>query len=59
MYGELNLAPYVGVYDELDWQTTSDLGFNISEFLGVMDNNTILFILTALGNVGEYIDINF
>ena len=60
LFSILNDAPYVGEYDYLDWSDTNDTGFNISECNNINnDNNSIAFNLTALGDVGEYIDINF
>jgi hypothetical protein len=59
LYGQLMATPYVGVYDSLDWQDPDDLGFNIEEFFGAMNNDTMEYTLTALGEIGEYIDISF
>jgi hypothetical protein len=59
MYGQLNPDPYVGTYDYLDFNDVDDTGFDISEFLGQMENNTIVYNLENLGGVGEYIDISF
>ncbi len=60
MYGELLPAPHLGVYDFLDWQDPNDLGFNMSEFFDMSNvNNEIVYNLTTLGEVGEYIDISF
>ncbi len=60
VYGQLNEAPYVGVYDFLDWQDSNDTGFNMAEFLNISNtNNEIVYNLTALGEVGAYIDISF
>lgn len=59
MVSRLMPAPYVGVYDFLDFQDPNDLGFDISELFGNMSNNTIQYDLTALGNVGQFIDISF
>ena len=39
--------------------TKNDTGFDISEFLGQMDNNTIIYNLENIGDVGQYIDITF
>ncbi|EDM43435.1 hypothetical protein SCB49_00260 [unidentified eubacterium SCB49] len=59
LYGNLMPAPYVGVYDSLDWGDPLDLGFTLEEFFGVMVNDTMVYNLTAIGAVGEYIDISF
>jgi hypothetical protein len=60
MFGVLNDLPYLGEYDYLDWSDLNDTGFNISECNNISDeNNAIVFNLTTLGDVGEYIDINF
>lgn len=62
MYGALNDPDYLGTYDNYAFQggTTDDTGFFIGECLSVSDeNNNITYNLSTLGNVGEYIDINF
>ncbi|SDR66450.1 hypothetical protein SAMN04515667_0115 [Formosa sp. Hel1_31_208] len=60
LFGVLNEAPYVGEYGYLEWNDVTSIGFNISECNNINDNNNgIVFNLTALGDVGEYIDINF
>ena len=59
MLGQLNPDPYVGTYDYLDFNDPADTGFDITEFLGQMQNNTIVYNLENLGDVGEYIDITF
>ena len=60
LFGELNDAPHVGTYDNLDYQTPNDTGINIGECIGISENNNnIVYNVTALGEVGEYIDINF
>jgi len=62
MYGALNDPDYLGTYDNYTFQggTNDDTGFFIGECLSVSDeNNNITYNLSALGNVGEYIDINF
>lgn len=60
LFAVLNDAPYVGEYGYLQWQDENAVGFNISECNNINDdNNGIVFNLTALGDVGEYIDINF
>ena len=58
MYGQLNTDPYVGIYDFLDF-SIGDTGFDITESLGQMQNNNIVYNLENLGAVGEYIDITF
>ncbi|APY08838.1 hypothetical protein BWZ20_11240 [Winogradskyella sp. J14-2] len=58
--GKLNEPEYLGTYDYLNYNEQDDTGFFIGECLSVSDeNNNITYNLTALGNVGEYIDINF
>jgi len=54
-------APYLGTYGFRDFQDGPDvLGFNILECIDMTsNNNNITFNLTNLGEVGEYIDINF
>lgn len=60
MIGVLNNNPFIGVYDYYLWNSPNDTGFNIDECLGVSNtNNNVIYNLTALGNIGEYIDINF
>lgn len=60
LFAVLNDAPYVGEYGYLMWNDPNAVGFNISECNNINDdNNGIVFNLTALGEVGEYIDINF
>lgn len=60
MNGRLNAAPYVGTYDHLFYNDPNDTGFLITECFDMSDvNNNITYNLTTLGNVGEYIDINF
>ena len=60
MQGNLNDPDYEGDYDYLDFNDINDTGFFIGECLSVSNtNNMISFNLTTLGNVGEYIDINF
>lgn len=56
----LNPDPFLGTYDHLDWNDINDLGMNIIECLSASnENNNIIYNLNTLGNVGEYIDINF
>ncbi len=60
LFAILNDAPYVGEYGYLMWNDQNAVGFNISECNNINDdNNGIVFNLTNLGDVGEYIDINF
>ncbi|MBT8325905.1 MAG: carboxypeptidase-like regulatory domain-containing protein [Winogradskyella sp.] len=60
LFGVLNDSQYVGTYDNLDWNDIEDTGFNIQECLGMSsENNNITYNLTAIGEVGDYIDINF
>lgn len=57
--GYLNNAPYIGTYDK--YTGGNDTGFAIEECFDINNQlpNTINFHLNSLGNVGEYIDINF
>ena len=61
MFGVLNDPDYLGTYSNYSFTGgTSDVGFFIGECLSVADeNNNIIYNLTSLGEVGEYIDINF
>ncbi|TYA74755.1 hypothetical protein [Seonamhaeicola marinus] len=60
LFGVLDNAPHTGAYDNLDFQSEGDTGINIGECIGIsQNNNNIIYNVTALGNVGEYIDINF
>ncbi|WP_296382542.1 hypothetical protein [Winogradskyella sp.] len=63
MNGILNNPDYLGTYDNLVFDGTGeidDTGFFIGECISVSDtNNNITFNLSALGEVGEFIDINF
>lgn len=63
MDGFLNNPDYLGTYDHLSWNAPNapnDTGFNITECINMSStNNNITYSLTALGEVGEYIDINF
>lgn len=59
MLGALNDPDYLGTYDTYDF-TEGDKGFFIGECVDVPNtNNTINYNLSALGEVGEYIDVNF
>ncbi|WP_121667049.1 Ig-like domain-containing protein [Mesonia aquimarina] len=60
MFGILNSNQYTGTYDYYDWNISDDTGFNLTECTSISEtNNDIIFNITNLGNVGEYIDINF
>ncbi|MEF3079904.1 carboxypeptidase-like regulatory domain-containing protein [Winogradskyella poriferorum] len=61
MYGALNDPDYLGTYDNYIFDPgTNDTGFFIGECINVaQESNNIIYNLTALGEVGEYIDINF
>ncbi|WP_417876199.1 hypothetical protein [Winogradskyella sediminis] len=62
MFGKLDNTNYEGTYDNYAWNDTGDenTGFNLEECLGISNvNNNIIYNLTSLGSVGEYIDINF
>ncbi|WP_353779608.1 hypothetical protein [Winogradskyella sp. 3972H.M.0a.05] len=56
----LNESPYLGTYDHYDWNDPNDTGFNLIEcFFMSNENNNVIYNLNTLGEVGEYIDINF
>tara|TARA_R110002124_G_scaffold138749_3_gene302707 strand:- start:13516 stop:15372 length:1857 start_codon:yes stop_codon:yes gene_type:complete len=61
--GILNNPDYLGTYSNLyanDNGEINDTGFFIGECISVSNtNNNITYNLSALGTVGEYIDINF
>ncbi|BAO74972.1 hypothetical protein [Winogradskyella sp. PG-2] len=60
MYGVLNETVYEGTYDNYDWNSADDIGFFIGECLSVSnENNEITYNLTSIGEVSDYIDINF
>ncbi len=60
LFGVLDDAPHTGTYDHINFEAVSDTGINISECIGISENNNnITYNVTALGDVGEYIDINF
>lgn len=60
LFGVLDDAPHTGTYDYINFEAGSDTGINISECIGISENNNnITYNVTALGDVGEYIDINF
>ncbi|WP_412561663.1 hypothetical protein [Winogradskyella sp. MIT101101] len=65
--GALHNPNYLGTYDNHDFQE-NDTGFSMDDFdwVNCSDafnissiNNNITYNLTVLGEVGEYIDINF
>ncbi len=59
-YAVLNEPDYLGTYDQYNWNSPGDTGFNIAECISISENsNNIIYNLTALGDVGEYIDVNF
>jgi hypothetical protein len=58
MFGALNDPDYLGTYDTFNG--LDDTGFFIGECISVSEtNNNITYNLSALGEVGDYIDINF
>ena len=59
--GLLNDSPYVGEYGYYNYNSQDQLGFNFSECLNVGEQteNNIQFQLNSLGEVGQYIDIEF
>ncbi|WP_296314107.1 hypothetical protein [Winogradskyella sp. UBA3174] len=60
IYGVLNDPDYLGTYDNYLFNETDDTGFFIGECLSVSDtNNNITYNLSTLGEVDDYIDINF
>lgn len=60
LFGVLDDAPHTGTYNHINFEAGSDTGINISECIGISENNNnITYNVTALGDVGEYIDINF
>ncbi len=60
MYGALNDPDYLGTYDNYTFNDMDDTGFFIGECLSVSDtNNNIIYNLNTLGEVGDYIDVNF
>jgi hypothetical protein len=60
MQGILNEPDYLGAYDNLDWNDVNDTGFFIGECINMSNtNNNIIYNLTTLGAINEYIDINF
>ena len=61
MFGILDAMNMLGSYDNFEFNSEEDdTGFFIGECISVSgNNNTIVYNLTALGGVGEYIDVNF
>ncbi|WP_157957338.1 hypothetical protein [Winogradskyella tangerina] len=61
MFGVLDAMNLLGSYDNYEFTNEEDgTGFFIGECINVSgNNNSIIYNLTALGNVGEYIDVNF
>ncbi|WP_179354211.1 hypothetical protein [Winogradskyella vidalii] len=62
MFGTIDETTYEGTYANYDWNDIDDstTGFNIQECIDMSNtNNNITYNLTSLGEVGEYIDINF
>jgi len=60
MFGALNDPDYLGTYDTYSFDGLDDTGFFIGECITVSEtNNNITYNLSALGEVGDYIDINF
>ena len=62
LIGKLDETSYEGTYDNYNWNANdnSDTGFNLQECFGMSNtNNNVIYNLTSLGAVGEYIDINF
>ncbi|MBC3847431.1 hypothetical protein H8K90_13630 [Winogradskyella echinorum] len=60
MEGRLSEEPYEGTYDFFDWNDNTDTGFNIAECINMSNiNNNVTYNLTTIGQIGEYIDVNF
>lgn len=61
LFGKLNDPNYEGTYDYYDWtEFQTDTGLTLQECFNMSNtNNNIIYNLTSLGEVGEYIDINF
>ncbi len=63
--GRLYQSPYIGVYDapvdsNNDDSIWDEVGFYIGECIGMSTtNDNVIYNLTNLGEIGEYIDINF
>jgi hypothetical protein len=62
LVGVLDDVIYEGTYDYYDWNVINndDTGFNIQECIDMSNiNNNVAYNLTSVGEIGEYIDINF
>ena len=60
LFSALNEGDYLGSYDTLDWNEPNDTGFFIGECINMSNiDNNVIYNLTSLGEVDEYIDINF
>lgn len=62
LIGVLDEIIYEGTYDHFDWtsEDNNETGFSLQECFNMSNsNNNIIYNLTTLGAVGEYIDINF
>lgn len=60
LFGALNDPDYLGTYDTYTFNGLDDTGFFIAECISISEtNNNITYNLSALGEVGDYIDINF
>jgi hypothetical protein len=61
MFGRLDEPNFLGTYESINFDTNNtQTGFLIGECISVSDiNNNIVYNLSVLGEVGEYIDINF
>ncbi|MBV7269496.1 hypothetical protein [Winogradskyella luteola] len=58
--GRLDNSNYLGTYDHINYDILNDTGFFIGECISISDeNNSIIYNLSAIGEIGEYIDINF
>lgn len=58
--GRLSEEPYEGTYAFFDWNDNTDTGFNIAECINMSNiNNNVTYNLTTIGQIGEYIDVNF
>ncbi|HIB37673.1 MAG TPA: carboxypeptidase regulatory-like domain-containing protein [Mesonia sp.] len=62
LMGILNEDPYLGEYSYYNWTSQEEqVGFDFSECSNITsgEDNNIIINLNSLGEVGEYIDINF
>jgi hypothetical protein len=60
LFGVLNSSPpYTGSYDAFDFNNLGDTGFQMGDCPYIPNFSNVVFNLTNLGNVGQYIDINF